>query len=50
MKTLRQRYLTLPGRLTCSARRLHLALPLAWPWGKQFLAAPARLRALPLLA
>jgi len=50
MKTLRQRYLTLPGRLTRGARRQCLALPVAWPWKEQFLAALARLRALPLLA
>jgi hypothetical protein len=50
MKSLRQRYLAIPGRLTCSGRRLHLALPLAWPWGQQFMAALERLRALPLLA
>ena len=50
MKTLRQRYLTLPGRLTRSARRRRLALPVAWPWKEQFLAALARLRALPFLA
>ena len=50
MKTLRQRYFALPGRLTRAARRLHLALPVAWPWKAQFLAALARLRALPLLA
>jgi len=47
MKTLRQRYLALPGRLTRAARRLHLALPVAWPWREQFVAALMRLRALP---
>ena len=50
MNTLRQRYLTLPGRLTRGARRRRLALPVAWPWKEQFLAALARLRALPFLA
>jgi len=50
MKTLRQRYLALPGRLTRAARRRRLSLPCAWPWKEQFLAALARLRALPLLA
>ena len=50
MKTLRQRYLTLPGRLTRGAGRRRLALPRAWPWQERFLAALARLRALPLLA
>ena len=31
-KTLRTRYLDLPGRLTRSARRVHLHLPTRWPW------------------
>jgi Transposase DDE domain group 1 len=30
-KTLRTRYLDLPGRLTRSARKLHLHLPTRWP-------------------
>jgi len=50
MKTLRRRYFALPGRLTRGSRRLRLALPVAWPWRKPFLAALMRLRALPLLA
>ena len=50
MKTLRQRYLALPGRLTRGAGQRRLALPRAWPWQEQFLTALARLRALPLLA
>ena len=50
MKTLRQRYFAVPGRLTRSARRRSLALPVAWPWREQFMAALIRLRALPLLA
>ena len=50
MKTLRRRYLALPGRLTRGSRGRRLALPRAWPWQEQFLAALARLRALPLLA
>jgi hypothetical protein len=49
IKTLRHRFLSLPGRLTRSARRHHLALPCAWPWREEFLAALARLRSLPLL-
>jgi Transposase DDE domain group 1 len=49
-KTLRRRYLALPGRLTRSARRLFLALPSAWPFREEFMAALARLRSLPLLA
>jgi hypothetical protein len=50
MKTLRQRYLSLSGRLTRGAGYRRLALPIAWPWKKQFLAALTRLRAVPLLA
>jgi hypothetical protein len=49
MKTLRCRYLCLPGRLTRSCRRFRLALPVAWPWRDQFLSALTRLRSLPLL-
>lgn len=49
MKTLRCRYLCLSGRLTRSARCLRLALPAAWPWREEFLAALSRLRSLPLL-
>jgi hypothetical protein len=46
-KTLRRRCFSLPGRLTRSARRLHLHLPAAWPWAADFLLALARLRAIP---
>ncbi|MDP9341629.1 MAG: IS1380 family transposase [Actinomycetota bacterium] len=49
-KTIRRRFLHLPGRLTRSGRRLRLHLPRRWPWGDSFIAAIARLRALPLLA
>jgi Transposase DDE domain group 1 len=49
-KTLRRRLLTLPGRLTRSARRRLLHLPTDWPWATQFLAALARLQAVPLRA
>jgi Transposase DDE domain group 1 len=49
-KTLRRRLLTLPGRLTRSARRRYLHLPTDWPWAQAFTWALARLRALPLLA
>jgi hypothetical protein len=47
-KTIRRRLITLPGRLTHTARRRHLHLPSGWPWAKGFLTALARLRALPL--
>jgi Transposase DDE domain group 1 len=46
-KTLRTRYLALPGRLTRSARRWHLHLPTRWPWARQFLLALDRLRCVP---
>jgi hypothetical protein len=49
-KTLRRRLFSLPGRLTRSARRTTLHLPVGWPWAAEFMAALARFRALPLLA
>jgi hypothetical protein len=49
LKTLRHRYLCLPGRLTRGRRRFFLSLPVAWPWRDQFLSALTRLRSLPLL-
>ncbi len=47
-KTLRRRFLALPGRLTCSARRLFLHLPKRWPWLDRFAAALSALRAISL--
>jgi hypothetical protein len=49
-KTLRRRFITVPGRLTHSARRRRLHLPRRWPWRRQFLSAAARLRSLPQLS
>ena len=46
-RTLRRRLLALPGRLTRTARRWTLHLPARWPWQHGFLAALARIRALP---
>jgi hypothetical protein len=46
-KTLRTRYLDLPGRLTRSARRWHLHLPTRWPWAERFGLALNRLRCVP---
>jgi hypothetical protein len=46
-RTLRRRLLTLPARLVRSARRTTLRMPARWPWADDFLAALARLRALP---
>jgi hypothetical protein len=49
-KTIRRRYLTLPGRLTRSARRETLHLPARWPWQLAFEDALVRLRQLTLTA
>jgi len=49
-QTIRRRYLTLPGRITRSARLSTLHLPARWPWRERFTQALMRLRALPLLA
>jgi hypothetical protein len=49
-ETIRRRYLSLPGRLTRSARRRRLHLPRGWPWAAGFLAALGRLRAVALRA
>lgn len=46
-RTVRRRLLELPGRLTRTSRRWTLHLPARWPWQADFLAALARLRALP---
>ena len=35
-KTLRRKFITVPGRLTTSARRRHLHLPTKWPWATQW--------------
>jgi hypothetical protein len=46
-RTIRRRLLTLPGRLTHSARRWTLHLPARWPWQTDFIEALTRIRALP---
>jgi hypothetical protein len=48
-RTLRRRLLSIPGRLTRTARQLTLRMPARWPWAAQFLAAMQRLRATPAL-
>jgi Transposase DDE domain group 1 len=48
-RTIRDRYLAIPGRLVTHARRWRLRLPAGWPWRERFLAAIERLRALPML-
>ena len=49
-KTLRRRLFSLAGRITRKARQLILHLPRRWPWEIHFIAALARLRAIPLPA
>lgn len=49
-RTLRRRLLTLPGRLTRSARRWTLHLPARWPWHGDYLSALNAIRALPAAA
>jgi len=46
-RTIRNRYLAIPGRLVTHARRRRLRLPAGWPWRERFLAAIERLRTLP---
>lgn len=43
-ETLRRRYLTVPGRMTRSARKRTLHLPVRWPWAERFLIALERHR------
>jgi hypothetical protein len=47
-KTLRRRFLALPGRFTRGGRRRQLHFPARWPWRTQLLAILTRLRAIPL--
>jgi hypothetical protein len=48
-RTLRRRLLTIPGRITRTARTVTLRMPARWPWETQFLTALERLRAVPTL-
>ena len=43
-KTVRRRFLAIPGRLTRSARQTTLHLPSRWPWRDTFTEALSRLR------
>jgi hypothetical protein len=45
-KTIRRRFLTLPGRITHRSRGRLLHLLTAWPWAKQWVACFERLVAL----
>ena len=47
MKTIRRKFITVPGRLTRRSRRMQLHLPTAWPWATEWSACFDRLRALP---
>jgi len=49
-RTIRNRYLAIPGRLVTHARRWRLRLPAGRPWRERFLGAIERLRALPAIA
>ncbi len=49
-RTIRRRFLGLPGRLTRSARLVTLHLPARWPWAERLLDGLARLRAIPIAA
>ena len=40
-KTLRYRYLTLPGRITTGSRTTTLHLPAQWPWRRKGASSPA---------
>ena len=46
-RTLRRRLITIAGRLTRHGRSWTLHLPARWPWHGDYLAALARIRALP---
>jgi hypothetical protein len=48
-RTLRRKLLTIPGRITRSARTVTLRMPSRWPWETDFLTALERLRAVPAL-
>jgi Transposase DDE domain group 1 len=48
-RTVRRRLLTVPGRITRTARTTTLRMPARWPWQLAFLTALNRLRAIPAL-
>jgi len=47
-KTIRRKFITVPGRLTRRSRRAQLHLPTQWPWATEWSACFDRLRALSL--
>jgi hypothetical protein len=48
-RTVRRRLLSVPGRITRTARTVTLRMPARWPWELAFLSALERLRAIPTL-
>jgi len=48
-RTLRRRLLTVPGRITRTARTVTLRMPARWPWALAFLTTLERLREMPTL-
>jgi Transposase DDE domain group 1 len=46
-RTVRRRLLTVPGRITRTARTVTLRMPARWPWEHEFLIALHRLRTVP---
>ena len=49
LATLHRTLLAVPARLTRSARRYHLHLPLGWPWQTALTWLKRRIDALPLI-
>ena len=49
-RTVRSRYLALPGRFVNRSGKRVLRLPERWPWAKTFITALDQIRALPMLA
>jgi hypothetical protein len=48
-RTIRTRFIALPGRIVNRSGHPTLRLPTRWPWAEQCLTALQRLRAIPLL-
>ncbi len=48
-RTFRRRLLSVPGRITRTARTVTLQMPARWPWEHEFLTALQRLRTVPAL-
>jgi hypothetical protein len=46
-KTIRRRFLTIPGRVTQRSRRTIMHFPTNWPWQDEYLTAIGRLQSLP---